>query len=425
MLAAMAAAIMAGPVMAQTGTPADVARCLKIEASKPVNFHGQMLSEIPDIREPELRLANQLLSSDCFDRADQVFADFVKRHPGNVHSTYYLARQAWMTESPEQARNILETTLTWAPDFVSAKVLLAGLELTDQNPQRALALLKEAERVSPDDVWIFINRSRLAVGGKPPPELRARLLEMARNEAFPPNVRLYAANASKYITSKAGDFEESLRAAAAIRTPFTACEVATLAMHLGEGEGKFSEVRKLLESPAAQEGNCLGLMQNRVMLAQAYLMEAAAIFPQPVTRNFDLVAKANQLMGDDYLELVNWVAGRPQAEVLRPFLRTTAHPDQKDGLGVSSICHALDARDAKLVRAYLDDGANPRGDCHGMPLMHRLTYLADGTRAADIRAMAEALMDFGAPPVIEQCKSNENSRYCSRDLLPTLQKPRD
>jgi hypothetical protein len=425
MYVVLGAALLAAPVMAQNGKPADIARCLRIEVSKPVNFHGQMLVEIPDIREPDLRLANQLLSSDCFERAEQVFTGFVRRHPGNLHATYYLARRAWLTHSAERARDILETTLAWAPDFTSAKVLLASLDLSENNPGRALQLLKEAERVSPEDVWVFINRSQLASGGQPTPELRSRLLEIARNEAFPPNVRVYAADISKRVTLSKGDFEESQRAAASVRSPMTACEMANLAMHLGEGEGRFAEVRELLESPAAQSSNCLDLELNRVLLAQAYLMEAAAISPRPDSRNFHLVAKANQIMGDDYMELVNWVAGRPQAAKLQPFLRTTAHPDEKDKHGRTAICHALDQRDARLVRAHLDDGANPRGECHGMPLMHRLTYMADGTRASDIQAIAKALLDYGAPPVIEPCKSNENSRYCSRDLLPTLLRGRD
>jgi predicted Zn-dependent protease len=208
-LMAMAFAWACCPVFAQQSS-ADAARCSAIVVSKPVNFHGQALEEIPDIREPELRLANQLLSSDCQERADQVFAGFVAKHPGNLHSTYYLARRTWMTESVDRARELLEFTLSWAPNFVSAKVLLAGLDLSEGNAQRALQLLKESERLSPNDVWIFINRSRLATGGTPTPELRARLLEMARNEAFPPNVRLYAANASKHVTLGSGDYEESL-----------------------------------------------------------------------------------------------------------------------------------------------------------------------------------------------------------------------
>jgi tetratricopeptide (TPR) repeat protein len=422
-LAALAAMTSFTPACADPAPDAETVRCAQIVVSKPVKFHGKTLKELPDIHEPALRLANQLLSSDCYERADQVFQAFVKKNSGKVHSNYYLARRAWMTHSAERARDILETTLAMAPDFASAKVLLAGLEYSEGNLDRTRQLLDEAEAVSSEDVWIYINRSRLAAMDNPTPELRARMMEMARSEAFPPNVRAYAADISKYLPGQnASDYEESLRAAAAIRSPFTACEMASLAMHLGEGQGRFSAVRELLESPAAQEGDCLGLMQNRVMLAQAYLMEAAAIHPQPVSRNYDLVVKANQLMGDDYLELVNWVAGRPQAEVLRPFLRTKAHPDGKDHLGVTSICHALEARDAKLVRAYLDDGANPQGPCREMPLMHRLTYFADGVRVSDVQGVAQALLEFGAKPVIEPCETNDNSPFCSRDLLPIFEK---
>ena len=172
----------------------------------------------------------------------------------------------------------------------------------------------------------------------------------------------------------------------------------------------------------------MDLMTNRVLLAEAYLMEAAAIAPKPDKRNFHLVAKANEIIGDDYLELVNRVAGTPQAATLHPFLRTTVRQDEKDKWGRTPVCNALDQLDAKSVRAYLEDGADPRGDCNGGSLMNRLTYMADGRRAADVQAIAKALLDFGAtatPAMIEACKWNENSPYCSRDLMPTLLKGRD
>jgi tetratricopeptide (TPR) repeat protein len=302
----------------------DQARCAAIIVSEPVRFDGRVLEELPDIEEPELRLANQLLSSDCHHLSDDIFERFSREHPGNVHGIYYVARRAWMSGSPDMAWILLTDVLKRSPKFASARVLLAGLEYSRENYDEVKRLLDEAERSSPNDTWIYLNRARLAADQNPPPELKSRMREMASNPAFPPNVRSTAAD----IGAGLGDREDFLRINAGIRTPFTPNEIANLA-HLLHNEGRHGEVRKLLESPATCAGVCLRSKDNRVMLAVAYLLEAAAVDPQPSSANAPWVAKADAvLMKGDYTELIDALSGSPDARKLRPFLRK-GHPDYK------------------------------------------------------------------------------------------------
>jgi hypothetical protein len=56
-------------------------------------------------------------------------------------------------------------------------------------------------------------------------------------------------------------------------------------------------------------------------------MEAAHINAGPTTANASLVAKAHDVLGDDWSELAQYVIGRPQFTTLQPFISDTmVHP---------------------------------------------------------------------------------------------------
>jgi hypothetical protein len=79
----MACAGVGLPAHAQPGDGLkldDPARCLKVEAGKPINFEQQTLIETPDLP-PELRLANALIGANCLARAKQVQNQFLAAHP--------------------------------------------------------------------------------------------------------------------------------------------------------------------------------------------------------------------------------------------------------------------------------------------------------------------------------------------------------
>src|SRR5262245_43354597 len=208
------AILVLSPLAWSAGSPteSDEDRCASISVSAPVPFDGRSLQEIPDIREPKLRLANELLSSDCGRLADSIFESFVKDEPGNVHAAYYVARRLWMSGEIEETRNYLEDLLEKQPAFTSARVLLACLVSTLGDVAKVNPLLDEAERSRPDDVWIYLNRARLvAVAQFQPPETKARLREMATNAAFPPNVRTAAAEAGTFLMVTPAEYEDFMR----------------------------------------------------------------------------------------------------------------------------------------------------------------------------------------------------------------------
>ena len=415
--ACVAVAALSLPTSSRSASQDDfeAARCEAVVVSKPVVFHGRKLEEIPDITEPELRLANQLLSSRCGARAEAIYERFVHAHPENFHAAYHLARSQWIYNSPEAAYQVLQYVLKDHPDFASAKVLLAGLQFSVNNFSETRRLLDEAEVRSPTDVWIYINRSRLAAMENPtPPGLMTRMLEIARNEAFPPNVRNLAVEIGKPLTgASAVDYEEFLRIDASIRSPAEGCQVARLANYLNE-QGRFDEVRTLLES---RQDGCAG-PDNRLFLAQAYLMQAAAINPTPVRANAALIAKADEILGGDYAAFATWIDGRLQSPKWVPLLPGKLDPDEEYEEGFSLLCHAAVLLDAELVRAYLEAGGSPQTHCGGTPIVLLLAMRADDTNTTGVQATARVLLDKGAPPPADLCGKLRDRGFCSRDLLP-------
>ena len=171
----------------------DALTCKAVKVSASVNFRGRKLVEIPDITEPDLRLANQLMSAGCFARAVTRLETVLRADPGNRNANYIVARMTWMRLGTDAADLELRRTLSRYKDFISAKVLLAGLRFDQERIEEAGRLLNEVEQKSPTDLWIYMNRLRMETLRSPSRDLRVRLLEIIRNPEFPPNARESAA----------------------------------------------------------------------------------------------------------------------------------------------------------------------------------------------------------------------------------------
>lgn len=288
-----------------------------------MNFRGRTYEEIPDIHEPELRLANQLLSAVCIQRAMDVIKALEQKDPDNHHVNYVIARYSWITSKIEDAEMQLKVTLWKHPDFVSAKVLLAGIRFEQNRIDEMVALLDEVESSVPTDVWVMLNRMRVEALRTPSRELRTRLMEMARSTAFPPNVRATAINTAKLVPDQsAAEHDEILRVGldtGHIRA--NAGNAVELATRLAD-EGKHAEVRALLESPRAVEEEWLLFTDNRLLLAQAYLMEAASISAQPSAANEAQISRADEILDGDYTFFLEWVSLNPKSARLKPFVES-------------------------------------------------------------------------------------------------------
>jgi tetratricopeptide (TPR) repeat protein len=276
----------------------DEARCASVTVSPPFEFHGKWLNEIPDIHEPELRLANELMSNGCFSRAFENLDVILEKDPDNQSAKYIVARMTWMKMGSRAAEPLVIRALAESRDFPSAIVQLAGIRFTQDQTEEAAKLLDSVEQRSPTDLWIFMNRLRFEAANSPTADLRSRLVEIMRSKAFPPNAREVAADiASELPNQSTAETVEVLRLRMEIESSFgMACKAMYLAGWLGDVQGRYADVIELLESPRVQEGSCGDLEENRTLLAQAYLMEAIKINPRQVPENQQLYDKAMRLI---------------------------------------------------------------------------------------------------------------------------------
>ncbi|MEO8017010.1 MAG: hypothetical protein ABI769_04290 [Pseudomonadota bacterium] len=397
--------------------------CASVKVSAPVKFRNRILIEIPDITEPDLRLANQLMSTGCFARAVDKLEAVTRTDPDNRHAKYVVARMSWMLMSTAVAEQVLTQALAAHKDFLSAKVLLAGIRFEQENVPDAATLLDEVEPRSPTDLWVYLGRLRIETLRSPSRDLRLRLVEIIRSPAFPPNAREVAADIAKLLPQNYSEYEEVLWARLDIDSNLgMACKVHDLAFWLSEVDGKFPEVIKLLESPRAKEGHCLGLDANRTLLAQAYLMEAAKISAGPSPANKHLIDRADQVLNGDYTSVAAHVQGRPQYATLQPFLAAYVQPDEEDVNGVTKLCHAIGFLNVAVVREQLEAGADPNGRCRDESLVGSLVFMATVEKDERRREIMRALLEHGARVTnIDSCRSPNNGD-CAQVLLPLMEK---
>jgi hypothetical protein len=408
-------AAMAGP---------DAPHCSTVKVSAPVNFRKRTLIEIPDITEPDLRLANQLMSTGCFARASELLAAVTNASPGNRNATYVLARMSWMLVGIDPAEQVLDRTLAAYPEFVSAKVLLAGIRAEQERVDEVVRLLDEVERKAPTDLWIYMMRLRIEGLRNPSRDLRVRLLEIARNAAFPPNAREEAAEIARHLPNQTPrQYEEVLRVPLDIDSSICmACKAADLAVHLSESERRFSDVIELLESPRAEAGEYLAQAGNRTLLAQAYLIQAAKISAGPSPANKRILDHVDKIVNADYTALAAHVMGRPQAATLQPFLAAFVHPYEEDGYGRTELCNAIMRLNVPAVRSQLEAGADPNGRCLDRSLVGSLVFMGTVEKDEQRREIMRALLQHGAPVTnIDSCRRRDGRGDCFDVLLPLME----
>ncbi|HUQ09920.1 MAG TPA: tetratricopeptide repeat protein [Steroidobacteraceae bacterium] len=400
-------------------------RCATVAVSAPQKFHGKLLEEIPDIREPELRLANQLLSSGCFDQAFGTLTAYLERHPEDPHAMYVRARWNWIHEGSEMAALDLQELLAAHPEFASAKVLMAGTRFAADDYPGARQLLDQVPESSPEDLWLFLYRLKIKAAEHPSDAVRAQLLEILRNEAFPPNARESAAHSGIEMRGQRDDqLEEFLRLRLEVKSSVpSGCKFSMLAQHLSEKGGRYEQARELLESQAARESQCLREPFNRMLLAQAYLMAAARVAPAPTAANAELVGKARKLLEGQSLALRKYVRGKPQAATLRPFPNANTIAEPVDEQGRTELCRAVRARTLSEVSLLLQKGANPNGSCDHHTMIGQVIY--DDTPDPQQQRFwtVTFLVGYGGEPTADEMDHCRQRKYgnCSEVLLPYLE----
>lgn len=390
---------------------------------KPIAFDGHQLEEIPDITAPDLRLANRYISRRCYRSAAALLIAHQQEHPEDYRASYVAARLEWTTGDESNVERMLSDVLRDHHDFASALVLLAGWKLEQSDFVGAARLLDQAARVSPDDLWLYMDRLRIQASLSPPPELAKTLLAIAQDGRFPPNARETAAELGKQLPNQSmAAFETFYRAELTFEsgTPMP-CKYANLAGLMSAQGHRYREVQQLLESPGAVAGQCQGLDMNRMLLAESYLLQAAELDPQPSPRNAELRTKASVILRGDFAGLAGWVMGRPQERTLRPFLSTAMPVDAVDQYGRTVICNAVISESVEGVTTELRRGADPNGRCDRNRLANYILLMATHEHVTERQAMLRALLEHGGKVEPRMPCNGPDGGDCYKVLRPILE----
>jgi ankyrin repeat protein len=330
-----------------------------------------------------------------------------------------------MRSGAEAAASMLQRVIAQHPDFISGRVLLAGMDIERNDIVAARAILDEVAPQSPTDVWIYLYQLRIqALSPQTVPGLRETLLAIANEPGFPGNVREIAARTgSRLANLTTAQFEEFLRVPFKFESGTAMpCKFATLARWLTDEGGRSRDVIALLESPAAHAAECGGLITNRALLATAYLLEAAKIAPGPTPANESLVARATQILDGDFGQLVTMLTGRPELTTLKPFFGKAAYVDRPNEHGSTPLCTAVYTRNPEALRVQLEGGANPMQKCSGWEPLRLIMSWAGPEQATERYEMARLLLEAGAQPGdLGDCRE-DHATDCHVLLLPLLER---
>ena len=425
--AGMAAAVlMTGPAAAAPAalTPETTGlRCAAIRPAQKFEFQGHALLETPDIDEPDLRLANALLSGRCLDQAVQLFTDFATAHPDNYHVFFLKARFQWVTMGQQRGQLVAETTLRGHPDFSSMKILLASMYIEDQKFAEATKLLDEVQQAHPDDLWLYMDRLRIEASLAPTPATLTTLSAIIADARFPPIARAQATKTAKYemngLSNAQRDaiFEQSM-ATGAVNND---CALVNQAEEVIELRGEPTAGARLIEKHLRTSGACLATPQVRAILAEAYLLEAAKIAPQPTAANATLTRQAKEALGGDMMPVARRAAARPSLAPILPFLKGSMDVRQPDENGYTLICKASMAVNPAMVKEQLAEGADPNGECgENGSLVKSLLLRATSGQIPEHQLILRSLLERGARvELLDSCADPGNGN-CVTIYLPIL-----
>jgi hypothetical protein len=394
-----------------------------------VLYRGQVLREAPDLDDPELRRINVMLTTRCEarDRLQQVY---VEKHPDDYRVGFLNARLTWIRGDLATAESMMEMALKHHPDFSSAKVLLASIQIARGQYPQAQVLLDQLEIESPHDMWAFIDRLKVENALAPSTDTYVKAEEILNNPGFPLTVR-----------DTAGELVQSdpamtpLRLYAIFQT-WTSFEdqipnwskAAFIAQRLIEHDEQYALARKILEISLARVGNSPVQVKLRTFLAESYLLEAAKSGPVPSAENAELTKKAAAALNGDLTPLSQYIGHRHDLAKLQPFLAAKTDFNAVDEYGRTVICNAVVSHNPVAVKTALDAGADPNGTCEKRPLIDSALHGASDP-PQKMQSILQALLEAGARPdmtrAIQSCANKDNGAFCGTYLLPILNEFRD
>jgi len=388
---------------------------------------GRNLVETPDIVEPELRRANALLSARCFEQAIEIWEDFGRRNPDNYHVLFLQARLKWIFGDRPWGQTIVDTALRVHPDFPSAKILLASMHIEDQDFPSAAKLLDDVERSQPDDLWAYIDRLRIEAALAPTTATADTVAAIMHDPQFPPSARAQALHIAQFellgLTQSQRD--QLVSSIVEDKSVMTDCALSLQARDLIERRNDPRAGVQLIQRYLGKSRPCDENSPTRVraLLAEAYLLQAALIAPEPGPTNAALVGKAKDALGGNLTPVAMHMAPIRDLERLIPFVRGFVDPHAVDEYGSSVLCTAVRAYNLPMVKEALREHADPNSNCIGSgtdTVLRTILLTATQEHVTERQEMVRELLSRGArvEGMADSCTPDDGD--CVNVLLPIL-----
>lgn len=370
-LLAIAFATSAAPRFAQAQDDAATvpASCRAVDPDRAVRFFGQDLRDTPGLPSPAMRRLNSLLArGECADLAAAQVTEQLAANPDDEELAFLEARMDALAGRRPVAERRVDALLARAPGLQPAKVLKAALLLDREQRSEAKSLLAAAAAAQPGDLRAAFLQLRADALDEPKGAGAARLAKVLGDASLPPDLREDAQATLLYLTAL--DIERKEKAMRegltfASQTPRWSKSIA-LARLLAEEAGKPAEARKVLAPViAAADTPQDGKHEASVLLAEAWLLEAARIDPAPGPRNADEVAKAKAAVDGDMVPVAGRIRRYHDLAALMPFVADVVDPEARGPDGLTLLCRGAQLLDASKVRRALEAGAAVDGDCSG------------------------------------------------------------
>jgi hypothetical protein len=403
------------------------AECAQVRDGGPIQFKGRNLVEIPDIAEPELRRANALLTSRCFEEAIGIWEDFARRNPDNYHVLFVKARARWIFGDRMSGQMIVGATLHAHPDFASAKVLLASMHIEDHDFVSAAKLLDDVDGSQPDDLWAYIDRLRIEAAVAPTASTADTVAAIMHDTQFPANVRAQALHIAQFELTELTETQRDqlVSSVVADSSVMTDCALSLQAQELIELRNDPRSGAQLIQRYLDKSRRCDEESPTRVraLLAEAYLLEAALVAPGPVSTNAPLVRKAKDALGGNLTPVAMHIASTRDLDRLIPFIRGFVDPHAVDEHGSSALCAAVRAYNPPMVKEALLEHADPNSNCVGSgtdTVLRTILLTATQKYVMERQEMVRELLSRGASVagMADSCKPGGGD--CAIVLLPIL-----
>lgn len=401
---------LTSPATAEQSAAAAAERpwCASVGMPGNVELPSRTLTEIPDVTDESVRRINLQLSSGCYPEVRSALESRLTARPDDPQLLYVLARYVWIDYGVDAGEQFISEFVAQHPDFVSARVLLAGVYIEQERFEEATAILDGLGVEAEDRLWVYMSRLRIRAAQRPDEEVYELLRQVLEDERFPPNARDEAAN-----TLKRRRFSEPESQIPLYRIPLGyhsgrsfSCKLHDYAFLMTERLSRFAEAVESLEQYVDRDGGCRGMTGATTLLAYAYLVLAADISAGPAPANRAYVERAAELLGDGgYEELASYLVNRPYQALLEPFIAPHLDPAATDEHGRTRICSALMLLDFRAVETELARGADPNGMCGGEPLVVRLASM----RPRDNRGAQEHILRL----LLQYGGKHENFSYCN------------